>query len=188
MIRAMTACVAMTGVAFAGAWQFSLRDTNGAEHRSSDFAHSKAVVLMFVATDCPNSNTYAPVMARLYRDYSARGIAFFNVYSDPTEGAGLVRQHEIDFKTPFPALLDPKQVLARQTGAKSTPEVAVVGPDGTLLYRGRIDNRFVAFGKTRFQPTENDLQGTLDSILEGKPVAHRVTTTVGCAIPGLDGP
>jgi hypothetical protein len=141
---------------------------------------------MFVATDCPNSNTYAPVLARLYREYVTHGVAFFNVYSDPSESASSVRKHDADFLTPFAALLDPHQTLARQTGARSTPEAVILDPDGKVLYRGRVDNRFVAFGTTRYQPTENDLQEALDAILRGHAIPHPVTRTVGCAIPGIE--
>ncbi len=169
----------------AGGVTFSLRDASGAEHTSTDLTRSKATVFMFVATDCPNSNTYAPVLARLYRDYSPRGIAFFNVYSDPAESASTVRKHDTDFGTPFPALLDPHQTLARQTGARSTPEVVILGPAGQEVYRGRIDIRFVDFGKTRYQPKENDLKEALDAALQGKAAPHPVTRTLGCAIPGL---
>ena len=176
----------LAGIASAGSVGFSLGDANGNEHQFSELSREKAVVLMFVATDCPNSNTYAPVLARLYREYSPRGVAFFNVYSDPSEGAQLVRKHDADFKTPFTALLDPHQTLARQTGARSTPEAVILDPAGKVLYRGRVDNRFVAFGKTRYQPTENDLQEALDAVLRGEAVPHPVTRTVGCAIPGLD--
>jgi thiol-disulfide isomerase/thioredoxin len=164
---------------------FSLQDSNGLTHTAADLSHNKATVLVFVATDCPNSNTYAPVLARLYHEYSPRGVAFFNVYSDPSETAATVRKHDSDFATPFAALLDPHQTLARETGAKSTPEVVVLGPAGQQLYRGRVDNRFVEIGKTRYQPTENDLQEALDAILQGKAVPHPVTRTIGCAIPGI---
>ena len=165
---------------------FSLQDTTGKTHTSGDLGENKATVLIFVATDCPNSNTYAPILARLYREYSPHGFAFFNVYSDPSESAEAIRKHDADFQVPFPALLDPHQILARQTGARSTPEVVILGPAGRELYRGRVDDRFVDFGKTRFHPTQEDLHAALDAILQGKPVPHPVTRVLGCAIPGID--
>jgi len=165
---------------------FSLKDTSGTTHTAAELARQKATVLIFVATDCPNSNTYAPILARLYRQYSPRGVAFFNVYSDPAETSSTVRKHDTDFETPFQALLDPHQTLARETGAKSTPEVVILGPEGQQLYRGRVDNRFIEPGKTRYQPTENDLDEALDAILKGKSAPHPVTRTIGCAIPGID--
>ena len=178
--------LAVLGLALAGGPNFSLHDSNGKTYTGSDLSQHKATVFMFVATDCPNSNTYAPLLARLYREYSPRGVAFFNVYSDPSETAETVRKHDNDFGVPFPALLDPQQVLARQTGARSTPEAVMLSSDGRELYRGRVDNRFVEFGKTRFSPTENDLQEALDSVLQNRPVAHPVTRVLGCAIPGVN--
>lgn len=165
---------------------FTLKDVKGIAHTAAGLSRARATVFIFVATDCPNSNTYAPVVARLYREYSPRGVAFFNVYSDPAETASTVGKHDTDFKVPFGTLLDPHQTLTRETGARSTPEAVILGPQGQELYRGRVDNRFVAFGKTRYQPTENDLQEALDAILAGKAPPHPVTRTVGCAIPGLN--
>jgi peroxiredoxin len=164
--------------------EFSLRDTTGKTYTADDLRRHKATVFIFVATDCPNSNTYAPVLARLYHEYSPRGVLFFNVYSD--ESAETVRKHDSEFNVPFPALLDPHLVLARQTGARTTPEAVILGPEGQQLYRGRVDDRFVDFGKTRFQPTENDLREALDDTLQGKPVAHPITKVLGCAIPGIN--
>jgi peroxiredoxin len=165
---------------------FSLPDTAGKTHTSGDLRQYKATVFIFVGTDCPNSNTYAPILARLYRGYSPRGVAFYNVYSDPSETTDAVRKHDADFLVPFPALLDSHQSLARQTGARSTPEAVILGPDGQELYRGRVDDRFVDFGKTRFHPTQDDLGDALDAILQGKPVPHPVTKVLGCALPGLN--
>jgi thiol-disulfide isomerase/thioredoxin len=176
----------LAGSVWAGSVDFSLKDAQGITHTAADLAREKATVFLFVATDCPNSNTYAPILARLYREYSAHGVAFFNIYSDPSETAATVRKHDADYETPFAALLDPHQTLARETGARSTPEAVILGPQGQELYRGRIDNRFVEIGKTRYQPTENDLDEALKSILQGKAVAHPVTRSIGCAIPGID--
>ncbi|HTS77546.1 MAG TPA: redoxin domain-containing protein [Bryobacteraceae bacterium] len=183
----MGACslLLLSWTAFAGPPDFALKDASGVLHTSADLARHKATVFLFVATDCPNSNTYAPVMARLYREYSPRGVAFFNVYSDPSESAATVSKHDADFTTPFPALLDPHQTLARETGARSTPEAVILSSDGRQLYRGEVDNRFVALGKTRYSPTQNDLLDAIEAILQGKPVAHPVTHVLGCAIPGI---
>ncbi|HLH40703.1 MAG TPA: redoxin domain-containing protein [Bryobacteraceae bacterium] len=184
-MRGGAALICLAVACLAAAPEFALQDSNGTAHTQAELSRHKATVFIFVATDCPNSNTYAPVLARLYRQYSPRGVAFFNVYSDPQETAATVRKHDSDFQVPYPALLDPHQTLARETGARSTPEVVILGPDGKQLYRGRVDDRFVDFGKTRYQPTRNDLRDALDQILQGKPVVHPVTQVLGCAIPGI---
>lgn len=173
-------------VSFAGQLTFSLQDAAGKTHTPGDLRQNKATVFIFVATDCPNSNTYAPILARLYRDYSERGVAFYNIYSDPAETAETVRKHDADYLVPYPALLDPHQTLARQTGARSTPEAVMLSPDGQELYRGRVDDRFVDLGKTRFHPSEESLREAIEAVLQGKPVPHPVTKVLGCAIPGLN--
>ena len=185
----MRSCLQLTLAAnflLASQSNFALQDTAGKTHTSGDLRQYKATVFVFVAIDCPNSNTYAPILARLYREYSPRDVAFYNVYSDPSESADAVRKHDADFLVPFPALLDTHQTLARQTGARSTPEAVILGSDAQELYRGRVDNRFVDFGKTRFHPTQDDLGEALDAILQGKPVPRPVTKVLGCAIPGLN--
>ncbi len=176
----------LIGSAWGASLDYSLKDATGTTHTVADLARAKATVFIFVATECPNSNTYAPILARLYREYSPRGVAFFNVYSDPSETAATIRKHDTDFATPFSALLDPHQTLARETGARSTPEVVILASDGRQLYRGRVDNRFIAPGKTRYQPTENDLADALAAMMQGKPAPHPVTRTIGCAIPGIE--
>src|SRR5271165_1182863 len=75
-------------------FDFTLRDATGKTYTAADLRQDKATVLLFVATDCPNANTYAPVLARLYREFSSRGVLFFNVYSDPDETDATVKQHD----------------------------------------------------------------------------------------------
>ena len=53
---------------------------------------------------------------------------------------------------PFPILLDPAQLVARQADVRVTPEAVVVLPDGQVIYRGRIDDRYAADGRKRPQP------------------------------------
>jgi peroxiredoxin len=176
------ACAALSAAPVA----FSLPDAAGKLHTASEIHQNRATVLMFVATDCPNSNTYAPVLARLYREFSDRGVLFLGVYSDPDENTGSVEKHDSEYQIPYAALLDPHHVLASETGARSTPEAVILSPAGEVLYRGRVDDRFVDIGKTRFSPSQEDLRDALDQVMAGQPVKHPVTKVLGCAIPGVN--
>jgi hypothetical protein len=74
--------------------------------------------------------------------------------------------------------------LVKATGVTVTPEVALM--KGTeLLYRGRIDDRYVDFGKDRPQPTRRDLDVALDQAIAGKPIAVRETRAIGCYLAEL---
>jgi hypothetical protein len=85
----------------------------------------------------------------------------------------------------MPVVRDTVQELVRHTGVTVTPEVAVIGPGGRVLYRGRIDDRYLDFGKDRPQPTERTLERALEAVLQGKPVPVRETQAVGCFLVDL---
>jgi peroxiredoxin len=162
--------------------QFSLFDTSGRAHSSAEWTAKRAVVLLFVATDCPLSNSYVPELNRMNSLYTPRGVAFYAIQGDATVPAEKVRAHVREFGYTFPYLFDPTEALASYTGAGTTPEAVVLSPQGTLLYLGRIDNRLEEYGKPRIKITEFDLRDTLDAILSGRPVPHPRTKVLGCAI------
>ena len=162
--------------------QFALHDTEGAVHRPDEWAGARAVVIFFVTTDCPLSNAYAPEMNRIEQTYAPRGVRFYAVQGDTTVPAEEVRKHAREFGYRFPALLDPRQILSRYTGATVMPEAALLSSKGELLYLGRIDNRVEDFGKTRLQATGFDLRDALEPVLAGRAVPHPRTRALGCAI------
>ena len=183
-LLALSACAS---IAAAGsphsALQFNLRDTAGATHTQAEWAHSRAIVIFFVTTDCPLSNAYAPEMSRIADSYGPRGVRVYAVQGDTSIPDEEVRHHAKEYGYRFPALFDPQQILAHASGATITPQAAVLSPEGNVLYLGRIDNRVQDFGKVRYQPTEFDLRDALDEILAGRPVAHPRTHAIGCSIP-----
>jgi peroxiredoxin len=141
-----------------------------------------AVVLVFVSTDCPISNRYAPELERLYQEYSPRGTAFFVVYPDPALDGGAARRHAADYGLSFPALLDREHRMVAHAGVEVTPEAAVLGADGGVLYRGRIDDRWVDFGTRRPRATRHDLRDAIDAILDGQPPPEAGGRAIGCYI------
>jgi thiol-disulfide isomerase/thioredoxin len=161
---------------------FSFSDTDGRIHTPSDWVGRRAVVLLFVSTDCPLSNRYVPEMNRVASAYAPRGVAFYAVQGDATVPLDQVRAHVREFGYTFPYLIDPEEALAAYTGAVSTPEAAVLSPRGDVLYLGRLDNRLEDFGKERIRVTEFDLRDALDAVLARKPVPHPRTKALGCAI------
>ena len=144
-----------------------------------------AAVLVFTTTDCPISNRYAPDIQTLASKFSKQGIGFTLVYPVGSDTPAVIRAHVKKFGYAIPVVRDTAQELVRHTGVQVTPEVAVIGAGGRVLYRGRIDDRYVEFGKDRPQPTEHTLARALEAIVQGKPVAVRETPAVGCYLPDL---
>ena len=174
--------ICAAALAHAAAPQFRLRDTNGTVHSAGEWSGHKAVVLFFVTIDCPIANSYVPEMNRIRDAYTARGVAVYAVQADPSVPEAALARYAKDYRYGFPLLIDSKQTLVRHAGATVTPQVAILSSDGKMLYLGRIDNRVADFGKQRPQATGFDLREALDAILAGKPVAHPVTKSIGCAI------
>jgi peroxiredoxin len=144
----------------------------------------KATLLFFLLTDCPVSNSYAPEIQRICAEYTPRGIATFVVHADPDVSTAGAKKHAMDYGLPCPVLLDPEHLLVKVSGVTMAPEVAVLDADDRVLYRGRIDDRYVDFGKSRAEPKQRDLRNALDAVLEGKPVPAPVTKVIGCQLPG----
>jgi hypothetical protein len=144
-----------------------------------------ANVLVFTTTDCPISNRYAPEIQSLAAKFQKQGIAFTLVYPVSTDTTPVIREHIKKFGYALPAVRDTAQELVKHTGVRVTPEVAVIGAGGAVLYRGRIDDRYIEFGKDRPQPTERTLERALEAIVQGKPVAARETQAVGCFLGEL---
>ncbi len=149
---------------------------------------AKAVVFLFVRTDCPISNRYAPEVRRLHQKFAARGVAFRLVYPDPDTSIEMIRKHIKEFEYTLDVLRDPQHALVTMAGVRVTPEVAVFVTEGNgrrMVYRGRIDNRHVAFGKARPAPTTRDLEDVLEAIIKGERVTATTTPAIGCFISDL---
>jgi peroxiredoxin len=166
----------------AAAPQFALRDTKGATHTAAEWAHAKAVVVLFVTIDCPIGNSYVPELNRIHEAYASRGVTVWAVQADPSVPDAAVVRYAEEFHYSFPLFLDPAQILVRQAGATITPQAAIFSPEGKLLYLGRIDNRVEDFGRSRPKATVPDLRNALDAVLAGKPVSPDRTKSIGCSI------
>ena len=75
----------------------------------------------------------------------------------------------------------PRTALVKFTSATVTPEAAVVA-GGRVVYRGRIDDRYVDLGVERPSPTVHDLADALAAISPASRSPHATTQAVGCFI------
>lgn len=144
---------------------------------------AKATVLIFILHDCMICNRYAPEINRITSDYKAKQIAVDVVYSDDNYPAAKEQQHASAYGFHCSLLRDPKHTLAKSVGATVTPEAVVLDSAGKVVYRGRIDNSFMAFGMARPKPTTRDLRDVLDKMADGQPVTFTQTAAIGCYIP-----
>ncbi len=141
---------------------------------------ARAHVLLFVRTDCPITNRYAPELKRIAEEFAGRGVDFWLVYPDPAETPEGIARHKAEYQLPGTPLRDPQHVLVKRSEARISPQAAVFDHALHLVYSGRIDDRYVSFGKARATPQTHDLENAITATLEGKSVAEARTRAVGC--------
>jgi hypothetical protein len=146
---------------------------------------ARAVVLFFAASDCPISNRYIPEVQRIAKQFEPLGVRVWFVYPNPGDDAKVIRAHDLEFAITAHTALDTRQTLTRMAQVTITPEAAVFVPQGTSLhevYRGRIDDRYLALGAERPQATHRDLEEAIRAVLAGKPVPQPGGPPIGCSI------
>lgn len=160
---------------------FHLRDVLGKPVSLSDFRDSKAVVAVFLGTECPLAKLYVPRLNDLQARLARQGVALVaidsNVQDTLTEAAAFVRRHEVA----FPLLMDPDGAVADAFGATRTPQAFVLDAARVVRYEGRIDDQF-GVGYQRPKATREDVVAAVEETLAGKSVTTPQTKTPGCLI------
>lgn len=160
-------------------------DLSGQAVDPLDAGSGRPVVLIFIRTDCPISNRYAPTIQRLSAQYAGKA-AFWLVYPDKSESSAAIQRHLQEYGYKLPALHDPQHSLVKLGHAKITPEVAVFDASGHLMYHGRIDDWYIGFGHPRAAPTTHELDEALQAVLKGNKPQVATATAVGCYISDLE--
>ena len=158
---------------------FNLTTLDGQAFSLADAAKAhKAVVVMFIATQCPYSNAYNDRMRDMAAAYAKRDVLFVGVNSNKTEPAAEVASHAKKHGFAFPLMKDPENKVADLYDARHTPEIYVVDSQGVLRYHGRIDENY----ENPAGVTSPDLKNALEEMLAGKPIQKAETKAFGCSI------
>jgi peroxiredoxin len=160
---------------------FSLKDTTGKPVSLTDLKGKKAIVVLFVGTECPINNALMPRLAEMSKAYAPRGVQFLAINSNRQDSAERVAEHAKQYSLPFPVLKDDGNKVADLFAAERTPEAYVLDAEGNIRYRGRVDDQF-GIGYKRAQPGRRDLAIALDEVLADKPVSQPTTPVAGCII------
>jgi peroxiredoxin len=166
---------------------FTLKDSNGQSQSLAGYKGKKAIVIVFVGTECMLANLYLPTLAEMHKKYSVHGVQFLAINSNDQDSAAEVAAHARERKVPFPVLKDPDHRAADALGARRTPEAFLVDSHRIIRYHGRIDDQY-GYTYRRATPTRTELTDAIDDLLAGRPVATPSTEVQGCVIGrGKDG-
>ncbi len=163
---------------------FSLPDTDGRTVSRDDFAGAPALLVLFLCNHCPFVKHVQAELARIGRDYGARGIGIVAISSNdvvqyPQDGPEAMKLEKDQAGYPFPYLYDETQEVARAYRAACTPDSFLFDAMRRLVYRGQLDDSRPSNGRP---VTGRDLRTALDAVLEGRPVAEEQVPSVGCSI------
>ena len=157
-------------------------DTDGNVVALECGAGEAATVVVFTCNHCPYALAWHDRINDVAHDYAARGVRFLQVNSNdaqryPKDSPDAMRRRVEAGEFASPYLYDESQEAARAWGAKVTPDVFVVGPDGRVRYRGAPD-------ADHGDPTLRAewLRAALDDVLAGREVANAATEPRGCSI------
>jgi peroxiredoxin len=156
---------------------FSLNNYDGKSVSLSDYKDAKAIVIMFISTQCPVSNSYNERMVNLYNEFNKKGISFVAVNSNKQENVEEIKNHAMEHKFSFPVVKDDNNVIADKYNAQVTPEVFVVNSELELLYHGAIDD-----SKRESDVKSHSLKVALNEVLASQKVAVSETKAFGCSI------
>ncbi len=147
-------------------------DASGKPGRLSDFAKSPYLVVALTNSTCPLSKKFAPTLAKLEKDYTAKGFAF--LFANATKGDR--PNHAFQSRYAVDA-----EALARALGATKTTDVVVLDSARTVVYRGAVDDQY-GLGYSLPAPKHEYLKDALNALLAGKTPAIAATTAPGCPL------
>jgi hypothetical protein len=162
-----------------------IADWNGRDVDPFAQPDAGVIVFVFLRSDCPIANGYAPELRRLHQEFSTRAVRFWLVYVDADETAAHVREHMKEFDLQIPALRDARHALTDYCGARVTPEAAVFSAQGRKVYCGRIDDSFTELGRQKAKPSTRELAESIEAALAGKSVTRPQVPATGCPIAEL---
>jgi hypothetical protein len=167
---------------------FTATDSKGASVSLSGL-RGKNVVLEWTNADCPYTRKHytSGNMQSIQALAQKNGVVWLSVISSAPGKQGYVNGPAADALTesrraaPTAVLLDPKGILGRLYGAKTTPQMFVIDKNGALQYMGGIDS--IATAATGDIPNaEPYLKEAMLAVVQGSPVAHAVTKPYGCSV------
>jgi peroxiredoxin len=167
---------------------FSLPDSKGKTQTVSQYK-GKYVVLEWFNPDCPFVKKHygSGNMQKLQEEFTAKGVVWLSIDSSAPglEGNLTAEQAEkkiADWKTKQTALvLDPDGKAGRSYGAKNTPHMFVINPDGKIVYEGAIDSKATP-NPSDIANSTNYVKVALEESLAGKTVSNANTKPYGCSV------
>jgi thiol-disulfide isomerase/thioredoxin len=137
--------------------------------------HKKGVVLVFVSSTCPCSNSHIPHLIKLSLDFPE--FKFLGIHSNKNESQTEAQVYFQSKSLPFPVIRDHNLEWADRLKALRTPHAYLINPKGEILYQGGVTSSADAEKADSFY-----LKVTLKNYLLGKKIDKSKSRVLGCQI------
>lgn len=158
---------------------FELRDEEGKKHSLSQY-HGKFVVLEWVNPECPYVKRHydAKTMQTTWDGSDKEKVVWLSIDSTAHNTPEKSKEWKKARGFSYPVLQDPEGKVGKLYGAKTTPHMFVIDPEGILRYAGGIDDDPRGNKETK----KNYVQAALADLLAGKEVAVKTAQPYGCTV------
>jgi peroxiredoxin len=167
---------------------FSVSDSKGKTQSVSQYK-GKYVVLEWFNPECPFVKKHygSGNMQKLQEEFTGKGVVWLTIDSSAPETEGNLTPDQANAKiaewkahsTAF--LVDPEGKAGRTYGAKNTPHMFVINPEGKIIYEGAIDSK-ASPNPADIPTSTNYVKVALDEALAGKTVSNPTTRPYGCSV------
>jgi peroxiredoxin len=149
-----------------------------------EVAGAKGLLAMFICRHCPFVRHVEKELARLGRDYQKSGVGIVAISANdesgfPEDSPPRLAEMSRQLGFLFPYLHDSTQDVARAFDAQCTPDFFLYDGQGTLVYRGQLDDSRPGNGEP---VTGRDLRAAIDALVAGRPVPPDQRPSIGCNI------
>ncbi|QIL89541.1 thioredoxin family protein [Microbulbifer harenosus] len=169
--------------------EFSEVDAAGKTHSLENYK-GRWLVLEWFNKDCPYVKKHygSGNMQALQKKYTGQDINWLTVissakgkqgYLEPAQAAEVAASHNLNASAPF--LLDADGSMGRAYGAKTTPHMFIINPEGLVVYAGAIDDNDSA-NPAVIPSSANYVAAALDASLTGGAVEVASSRAYGCSI------
>jgi peroxiredoxin len=168
---------------------FTATDVNGKTVRLSDFK-GKHVVLEWTNPGCPFVVKHygSGNMQQLQADKTAKGVVWLAINSTAKSASDYLAPAALNAKMtgewkgkPTHLLMDESGAVGKAYGAKTTPHMYIINPQGTLVFAGGIDDKRTA-NPADVKTAKNWVRAALEESMAGKPVTNATPAPYGCSV------